>query len=154
MYNVPVAIPNRLLFNITTTIKEWESNSVSDPTACGDKTLEICVRYVGSGGETGMANVEVKMVSGYVPHEQSLNRFQDGNSIGLKRFDKYKPGQPLSLYFDKVSSVKPAEIFVKETKDAASSKAMTITNQVHLVGLQELHTTARLSTKAARYTKT
>ena len=69
--------------------------------------LLIC-RYVGSGGETGMATMEVKMVSGYVPHEQSLNRFQDGNSIGLKRFDKYKPGQPLSLYFDKVSLVKPA----------------------------------------------
>ena len=63
---------------------------------------------MGSGEETGMATMEVKMVSGYAPHEQSLNRFQDGNSIGLKRFDKYKPGQPLSLYFDQVSTINPA----------------------------------------------
>eukprot|EP00057_Strongylocentrotus_purpuratus_P015958 XP_011670432.1 PREDICTED: alpha-2-macroglobulin [Strongylocentrotus purpuratus] len=125
MYNVPVAVPNRLLFNITTSLREWETNSITDPAACGDKILDICVRYVGSGEETGMATMEVKMVSGYVPHEQSLNRFQDGNSIGLKRFDKYKPGQPLSLYFDKFDNELRCipinlkqEIFVKETKDA------------------------------------
>nr|XP_054759135.1 alpha-2-macroglobulin-P-like [Lytechinus pictus] len=127
MYNVPVSSPNRRLFDITTTVRDWETNTVTESGACGDKIIDICVRYVGSDNETGMATMEVKMVSGYVPHEQSLNELQRefGHFIGLKRFDKYKPGEPLSLYFDKFDNVLRCipiklkqEMFVKDTKDA------------------------------------
>ncbi|XP_041482021.1 alpha-2-macroglobulin-like isoform X2 [Lytechinus variegatus] len=127
MYNVPVSSPNRLLFDITTTVRDWETNAVTEPGVCGDKILDICVRYVGSDNETGMATMEVKMVSGYVPHEQFLNELQRdlGHAIGFKRFDKYKPGEPLSLYFDKFDNVVRCipiklkqEMFVKDTKDA------------------------------------
>ncbi|XP_063959301.1 alpha-2-macroglobulin-like isoform X2 [Lytechinus pictus] len=127
MYNVPVSSPNRRLFDITTMVRDWETNTVTESGACGDKIIDICIRYVGSDNETGMATMEVKMVSGYVPHEQSLNELQRefGHFIGLKRFDKYKPGEPLSLYFDKFDNVLRCipiklkqEMFVKDTKDA------------------------------------
>ncbi|XP_071492308.1 pregnancy zone protein-like [Diadema antillarum] len=126
-YNVPVVPPQRSLFNINVTIREWNERSPSDPATCGDKTVHICVRYTGNEVETGMAVIEVKMVSGFIPHEDSLETFRDrrGAAIGLKRIDKYANGKPLALYFDSFDSRKRCvPIKVKQdmvVKDAKSS---------------------------------
>ncbi|XP_071492286.1 pregnancy zone protein-like [Diadema antillarum] len=126
-YNVPVVPPQRPLFNISVTIGEWNGRSQSDSTTCGDRTVHVCVRYTGNEVETGMAVMEVKMVSGFIPHEDSLETFRDrhGAAIGLKRIDKYANGKPLTLYFDSFDSIdRCVPIKVKQemvVKDAKSS---------------------------------
>ncbi|XP_071492309.1 alpha-1-macroglobulin-like [Diadema antillarum] len=101
LYNVPVVPPQRPLFNIKVAIAEWNGRSPSDPATCGDRTVLVCVRYAGNERWTGMAVMEIKMVSGFIPHEDSLETFrrEDGDIIGLKRIDKYVNGKPLALYF-------------------------------------------------------
>ncbi|XP_071480619.1 pregnancy zone protein-like [Diadema antillarum] len=101
LYNVPVVPPQRPLFIIKVAIAEWNGRSPSDPATCGDRTVLVCVRYAGNERWTGMAVMEVKMVSGFIPHEDSLETFrrEDGDIIGLKRIDKYVNGKPLALYF-------------------------------------------------------
>jgi hypothetical protein len=62
----------------------------------------LIYRYLGEGGVSNMAIVEVKMVSGWAALPSSLKKLLQDNVAQLKRYE-VDPNGAVQLYFEPVS---------------------------------------------------
>ncbi|KAK3608171.1 hypothetical protein CHS0354_034128 [Potamilus streckersoni] len=69
---------------------------------CRSRILKICTSYTGPGGSSNMALIEVKMLSGWIPDVNSLQKLLKNEEIGLKKYelDERHP-DIVNFYFEK-----------------------------------------------------
>ena len=58
-------------------------------------------RYTGEGGVSNMAIVEAKMVSGWQPDKDSLEKLKSDSTVELRKYE-INPNGAAQLYFDEV----------------------------------------------------
>ncbi|KAL3865687.1 hypothetical protein ACJMK2_043051 [Sinanodonta woodiana] len=71
---------------------------------CRSRILKVCTSYTGPGGSSNMALVEVKMLSGWIPDINSLQKLLKNEDIGLKKYElDEKHPDIVSFYFEKLN---------------------------------------------------
>ncbi|XP_022257127.1 pregnancy zone protein-like [Limulus polyphemus] len=90
---------------------------------CNNARIATCVKYDGKGGVSNMAVLEMKMVSGWIPDEESIKNIVDRAELNLRRYEV--DGNQLNLYFSELTEQKQCfnfwleqDIEVQETKPA------------------------------------
>ncbi|XP_035228776.1 murinoglobulin-1-like [Stegodyphus dumicola] len=69
---------------------------------CNSLRIDICMRYKDTDGSSNMVVVAVKMASGFIPSEMSLDKLLSNQTIRLKRYDV--EGNLVNLYFNELTN--------------------------------------------------
>jgi hypothetical protein len=80
--------------------------------ACKKSSISISVSYIPEGRKTGMALVEVKMVSGLSPVKESLEQLLSDKELQLMRYDVEENN--VVFYFLEISNIEKSFNFVVE----------------------------------------
>nr|BAA19844.1 alpha-2-macroglobulin [Limulus sp.] len=115
-YNVNTP-PPRKGFHLEVTVKRGLYRD------CINAHIATCVKYDGKGGVSNMAVLEMKMVSGWIPDEESIKNIVDREELNLRRYEV--DGNQLNLYFSELTDQNlcfnfwlEQDIEVQETKPA------------------------------------
>nr|UCK81476.1 alpha-2-macroglobulin-like protein [Arenicola marina] len=140
-----IVLPNKLAFTTTgqgcvfiqTTMKYHVEEDNSNPVPafslevrsartshCERRVINVCARYTGNRLATDMAVIEVKMVTGWVPVKESLDKLRQDTSLGLKRYDLMDGSTSsagVNFYFDEMDRTEKCLSFEvhqeQETRD-------------------------------------
>ncbi|KAG1664848.1 Alpha-2-macroglobulin-like protein 1 [Nymphon striatum] len=92
---------------------------------CKKRTIKICASYNIPGENSNMALVTVKMVSGYIPNKESLQKLKSTSSA-FKRFEINK--NIVNIYFDYLNQTSPCTTFdVVKKINVEDAKPATVT---------------------------
>ncbi|KFM56606.1 Pregnancy zone protein, partial [Stegodyphus mimosarum] len=94
-YNVKT-VPGSEAFDLDVKVVRQGSSS------CNTPRIEICMRYKDADEASNMVVVAVKMASGFVPSEWSLDVLQSDQTIRLKRHEV--EGNLVNLYFNELTN--------------------------------------------------
>ena len=67
---------------------------------CRDNQIHVCARYNGHDDVSNMAVIAVKMISGWIPVKDSVEKLKNSAQLGLKRFEIEK--NSIQFYFDEL----------------------------------------------------
>ncbi|XP_035221468.1 alpha-2-macroglobulin-like protein 1, partial [Stegodyphus dumicola] len=95
-YNVKAVTENEA-FEISINVFHEENSFCTRP------RIHICVRYMNNNETSNMVVVAVKMVSGFLPRETSLDELKSDPSIQLKGYDV--EGNLVNLYFNELTDI-------------------------------------------------
>lgn len=117
-YNVE-SIPGSEAFDLRVATS-WTGNH-----DCNEATLGICMRYKIQGKNSNMIVVTVKMISGYVPDEWSLQQLQKDKQLGLKRHDV--SGNYVHFYFYELTNEQKCfQFLIKNDLEVENAKPATV----------------------------
>jgi len=108
-----------------TTARVFRKSGSKD--ACRSRQIQVCTAYLGEGGVSNMAIVEVKMVSGWAAVPSSLKKLLQDNVAQLKRYE-VDPNGAVQLYFEPLDRTQRCmTIDIEQVFDVEQAKPAIVT---------------------------